>query len=121
MKTLALLLLLTSGCALDMNGLEPTSSSSDSGAASNPEASIPLDAGDLKLDAGSLYAIDQNSLQLACQSLCPDGCCDRTGICHVSTTDRCGRQGYACVDCGGHFCNADGFCSLENTDPGADR
>lgn len=125
MKTLLLLLL--SGCALDMNGLEePAPAKSTDAASSNPDAApVQIDAGapSYRSDAAtSLYGIDQNAAQLECAKTCPQGCCDRSGIClDGNARHACGFGGLACVDCGDDLClgTTAGACTSE--EPGADR
>lgn len=118
MKTLSILLLLSANaCALDMNGLEvvPTSTS-DAGPSPAKESSIDASPYYLTDAATSLYAIDQNAAQLACQKTCA-GCCARDGLCHDgASVSLCGAKGFACVDCGGNYCNGEGFCTSEEPD-----
>lgn len=114
----------STGCALDVNGLGPVPGA-DAGAPTVSVVSPIAPVAPAESDAGPepLIAPPLPPAYAACQAACV-GCCDLLGVCHDGTvTAQCGLSGARCIDCTtyGAYCNTIvGRCSVDRLEnPGA--
>lgn len=107
---------LSTGCALDMNGLAPADYDAGHRADVATVATVDaVDAGQPPLAAETgvpdlSYLLNSENHQ--CQKTC-NGCCSPDGVCLDNEVASCGTDGTTCVDCRkfGAYCTVDGMCS----------